>query len=187
MKINKYEDIRGVVVTEDIVEGRMVLLTSHSESIDFGSREDLPGVKLPDDSTEAGRARYLVTFAVDNTEPPIYEPYPQFTYALRYGFDQNANVPFNAKVRLTQPSMQENQTIPSGALALAFSRGVFTVPSGAFVYSANLVPGAYLEVLNAADDTEAQAGKLNYTASASFAEVVKFNSAEYSLTFRINY
>ncbi len=47
MEINHYGDtILGVVATEDIVEGRMVLLTNHSYSEDFGSMEELPGVNF---------------------------------------------------------------------------------------------------------------------------------------------
>ena len=57
MEINKYTDITGVVTAEAIPEGRMVLLTDHSQTHDYGSREDLPAVKLPDDSTEAAAAR----------------------------------------------------------------------------------------------------------------------------------
>ena len=76
MEIRKYVDIEGVVATEDIVEGRMVLFTSHSWDHDFGSWSDVKGAKLPDDSTEAALARYVIGFAVDNSLLPIYEPQP---------------------------------------------------------------------------------------------------------------
>lgn len=187
MEINKYFDITGAVTAEAIVAGRMCVLDTHSQSHDFGSRTDLPAVRLPNNATDANRARYCVTFAVDNSVPPLYEPYPGFTFALRQGFDQAENVPFTAAVHLTAPSMKEGLTVPSGALALAFGPGVYTVPSGAFVYSSDLEPGAFLEVLNSDDDGAASAGKLSYTGSASFAQVERFNSADYTLTFRINY
>ena len=186
MEVNKYEDIMGVVLTEDVVEGRMVLLTSHSESHNYGSREELPGVKLPADSTEAARARYCLAFPVDNTQPPIYQPYPTITSNLRYGFDSDANVPFSADVYLTAPSMLVGETIPSGTLGLAFGAGaVITVPSGAYVYTTTLVPGAYLDVSNTSDHTT-DAGKLRYSSDASFAEVLGIND-DLDLTFRILY
>ncbi len=190
MEINKYTDIIGVVTGEDIPEGRMVILTGHSENYDFGSKVDLPGVRLPADSTEAANAKYCLTWPVSNAnaEGPIkmFIPTPSFTYALRRGgWDQNSNVPFSAYVHLTYPGHKEGVIIPSGYQALAFDRGVFTVPSGHFVYSAELAtPGAKLEVLNKADDGASEAGKLAYSASGAIAVVERFDLEEYSLTFR---
>lgn len=187
MEINKYTDITGVLTTEDIPEGRMVLITSHSQSHDYGSREDLPGVKLPDTSTEAGMARFCLTFAVDNTEPPIFVEMPTVVdTSLRYGFDGSANVPFSATVHLTPLSMKKGLTIPSGWLALAFGPGTFTVWSGEYVYSASLVAGAFLAVADTATEDAATAGKLKYSASATFAQVQEVDS-DLNLTFRINY
>jgi len=187
MEINKYQDITGVVTGESMVEGRMVLLVDHSQSYDYGSREDLPAVRLPNNSTEAAKARFCVTFAVDNSELPLYEPYPTIANtSLRYGFDGSENVPFDAAVHLTHPGNKIGQTIPSGALALAFGPGVFTVPSGAWVYSASVVKGEFLAVANTADDSEADAGKLKYSGSASFAEVIEVDS-DLNLTFRTLY
>lgn len=186
MEVNKYEDIMGVVLTEDIVEGRMVLLTSHTETHNYGSREELPGVKLPADSTEAARARYCIAFPVDNTKPPIYQPYPDHGSNLRYGFDTTSNIPFEADVYLTAPSMLVGQTIPSGTLGLAFGAGaVITVPSGAYVYSTTLVPGAFLDVSDTTSHTT-DTGKLRYSSDASFAEVLGIND-DLDLTFRILY
>ncbi len=71
MEINKFSDIIGVLTKADIVEGRMVLLTGHDQSHDFGSREDLPGVKLPATAAEAAKATYLLVFAQDNRSLPI--------------------------------------------------------------------------------------------------------------------
>ena len=185
MEIRKYVDIEGVVVTEDIVEGRMVLFTSHSWDHDFGSWSDLKGVKLPDNSTESGRAFYVLGFAVDNSLLPIYEPTPALSWATRMGFESSANVPFTAKVYLTHPANMVGQTLPSGTLGLAFAGGVFTVPSGAYMYSASLAnPGAYLAVANTADDSEADAGKLKYSASAGVAIVERYNEDTNELTFR---
>jgi len=196
MEINKYTDITGVVTLQEIVEGRMVLLVSNAEGgnsvdYDFGSRLDLPGARLPLTSAEAEKAHFIITFAVDNSSIPIYNPYPSYSFALRSGFDQAANVPFDAEVHLTQRSMVEGLTIPSGVPALAFGPGVFTVPSGAFVYSDNLqVPGTWLEVANQTDDGANVAGMLQEDADGSegkFAQVERFSVADWALTFRINW
>lgn len=186
MEINKYRDIKGVVTVEEIPEGRMVLISTSGASHNFGSRTDLPAVKLPDTSAEAAKARYCVTHAVDNSQLPIYQPYPAFDWALRQGFDRASNVPFSATVHLTHPSTKEGVAIPSGALALAFGPGEFTVPSGGWVANANIVPGAFLAVADTATENEATAGKLKYSASASFLEVVGVDS-DNNLTFRILY
>jgi len=191
MEINKYTDIIGVVTGQDIPEGRMVFLTSHVEDYDFGSKTDLPGVRLPLNGTDALEAKYVVTWPVSNAnaEGPIrmFIPTPSFDWALRRGgWDQSANVPFSATVHLTYPGHADGVTIPSGFQALAFDRGVFTVPSGHFIYSAAIaVPGAWLEALNQTDDTT-DAGKLSVTTTKaeSVAVVERFNLAEYSLTFR---
>jgi hypothetical protein len=160
----------------------MVLMTSHSKSYDFGSYEDLPGVKLPSDATEAAKAKYVLGFAQTNETPPIYRPAPGYNYALRYGFEQNPNTPFSATVYLTNPSVQEGLTVPSGTLAVAYGDGVFTVPSGSFVYSSNLAtPGAPLVVEYSGSD----AGKLKYGTSNVVAEVVHFDSTNFKLTFKL--
>jgi hypothetical protein len=185
MEIRKYVDIEGVVATEDIVEGRMVLFTSHSWSPDFGSWGDLKGVKLPDTSAESARAFYVLGFALDNSLLPIYQPTPSLSWATRMGFESAANVPFTAKVYLTHPANMVGQTVPSGTLALAFAGGVFTVPSGAYLYNANLAtPGTFLVVANTADDSADDAGKLKYSASAGVAIVERYNATTKELTFR---
>jgi hypothetical protein len=185
MEINKYTDIVGVVTTEAIVEGRMVLLTSHAQSHDFGSRVDLMGVKLPDTTAEAAKAKFCIAFALDNRPTPLTNSYPAMPFALRGGFDQAANVPYAATIYLTHPgNMTVPQTVPSGELALAFDKGVFTVPSGHFIYSATLVAGAPLTVADTASDGAAEAGKLKYAANGTIAVVERFNAEDFSLTFR---
>ncbi|GAG16445.1 unnamed protein product, partial [marine sediment metagenome] len=81
----------------------------------------------------------------------------------------------------------EGQTIPSGQGAVGFGdESILTVPSGAYVYSANVeVPGTYLEVANTNDDGAGEAGKLKEGSTNPVAEVVRYNSTTYRLTFRI--
>ncbi len=187
MEINHYGDtILGVLAGQDIVEGRMVILTGHAMSIDFGSQTDLPAVRVPATSAEAALARYCVTFAVDNRSLPIYQSVPSFTFALRGGFDQSSNVPFSATVRLTYPGNQEGATIPSGSQALAFGEGIYTVPSGAFVYSAALtVPGTMLDVADTATDGAPSAGMLKAGSTAPVAQTIRYDSSDNRLTFKI--
>lgn len=189
MEINKQSDVLGVITTEDITEGRMVLLTSHPGFPDdlTGRQTDIPGVKLPDTEAEANRARYALTWKVDRREPPIIN-WPAHSYALRQAFDQSANTPITGKtIYLTYPGYQESVTIPSGTHSLAMGGGTYTVPSGQFVYSGAMqTPGTRLSVANAADDGVANAGMLKIQEGAEeyVAVVERFDTSEFSLTFR---
>jgi hypothetical protein len=161
MEINRFEDVLGVVPTADVVEGRFVVLTSNPFSYDFGSRADLPGAKVPATAEEGKRAKFCITFAVDNRPTPIMEPMPAYDFALRGGgFDQAANAPFSATVYLTHPGNQEGLTIPSGQPAIAYTEATVTLPSGAYVYSSDIiVPGCAIRIGDTASDTAASAGK----------------------------
>lgn len=165
MEINKFEEVIGVVTTAEIIEGRFVLLTSHAETHDFGSQEDLPAAKIPATADEAKAARFVVTWPVTTQKPPFYTPTPAFDWTTRGGFGSAANVPFTASIALTYPGHQHSQAIPSGSLALAFGVGTYTIPSGQYIYNANLIkPGAFVIVANTAEDTT-DAGKPKYQAT----------------------
>jgi hypothetical protein len=188
MELNHYGDtILGVVATEAIPEGRFVLLTSHSQDVDFGSQKDLPGIKLPADPTEAARARYIVKFAQDNRPVPLLEGMPTIgNWALRYGWESDPNVPFDAKVYLTHPGMMGGvQTIASGSLANAFGEGVYTLASGQFIASETLGVGSALEVADATSDGT-DAGKLKVlNAGTAVAEVLEYDATANRLTVRV--
>ena len=115
-------------------------------------------------------------------------PTPSMAYALRGGFDQAANAPFATTVYLTQPGNQEGLTIPSGSTALAFTDGIFTIPSGAYVYSADIInPGAAIIVSNTADHTTDK-GKPRYTATNAvgvIGETWGYNSTTGALTILV--
>lgn len=189
MEINRFEDVLGVVALADVVEGRFVVLTSHSFSEDFGSLSDLPGAKVPATAEEAKRAVYVITWKVDNRPTPIIDSIPSMAFAERGGFSEDANAPFSATVYLTHPGNQEGLTIPSGASALAYTDGTFTLPSGSYVYSSNIiVPGAALVVADTATDGAGSAGKLKYTASMAAGVVgvtERYDSSTGKLTVRI--
>lgn len=188
MEINDFSDVLGVMPTEDIVEGRFVLFTSHGFSSDFGSDTDLPGVKLPDTAEEAKRAVYCLTWKVDNRPTPIYQV-PSMSFAERGGWNQAANAPFSTTVYLTHPGNQEGLTIPSGVSALAYTEGIFTIPSGGYVNSNNItVPGAALIIADTNSDSAGDAGKPKYTATMAvgvIGEVVRHDSATGRLTIRV--
>ena len=187
MEINKFTDIWGVVSQEAIVEGRMVCIVPNMcGTIDFGSRADLAGMTLPHKPTMAAQAKYVSSFAMDNRPTPIVEPWPSTVWSLRGGWDQAQVFPMvGQSIWLDHPSNMLGQTIPSGYLALAFDRGVFTVYSGNFVIDhAHLVPGAHLVVCDKATDGIAQAGKLKYSATAGVAIVEIYDQTNEKLTFR---
>jgi hypothetical protein len=183
MEKNHYGDtILPVVVVQDIVEGRMVCLTSHTEDVDYGSLVDVAGVKLPTTIAEAARSRYVLAFAQDNRSLPIYQPTPSMPFALRWGWDQAQNVPFNATVLLTHPGVQLDQTVPSGSAAVAFGEGIYTVSSGQYVYAADVeIPGTQLEVAY----TNPDEGKLTVLNGGTVvAEVYQYHT-DGRLTFKV--
>lgn len=186
MEINKINgDIVGVVAGQDIVEGSMVFLKGAGSSYDFGARTDLPKAILPTSADEAKRARFVMTWQVNNVKMPMLSPMPAFTFALRKGgWDQAANLPLTGTtVYTTYPGNQNGMTIPSGLPSLAFGAGTYTVYSGTYIYAAGLTePGALLSVSYAA----ATAGQLQYSATwadSVVAIVQEYNSTTGALTF----
>lgn len=190
MELNRIDEVMGVITTADVVEGRMGLLTSHTFSYDFGSRTDLPGFKVPATAEEAKRARFILTWAVDNRKPPYYMPMPSVAFGLRHGWSGAANIPFAATVYMTYPGYTNCVTIPSGTPSLAFGEGTYTIPSGCYIYNASLIiPGALVVVANTAEDTAAEAGKIKYQASMDdrvVGVVEAYDSSTKELTFRID-
>lgn len=166
MEIRKFEDIHGMTAAEDIVEGRFVIIESDGK------------VHLPHGGTEV--PRLLAGHPVSNITPPFYLPNPSYTFGLRQTFEQAPNVPFEAYVHLTNPSMTESPTIPSGSGVLLFDRGVFTLPSGQWVYSASVVPGVELEVVNSG----ATAGKPQLKSSGTAVAMVLEVGTDETLTFK---
>jgi hypothetical protein len=130
---------------------------------------DLPGAKLPTTAEEASRARFCLTFAVENREPPIVD-WPQTAFDFRGGFVNATAGPLTGlKMWLTPPGNQESQTVPSGYKALAFQQGTYTIPSGQYVYSSDLeIPGAAVVIEHTAG---ADRGKPKYTATNAVAVI----------------
>lgn len=145
MEVNKFTDILGKVVDNDIYEGRMVYLTAVADT-----------VGLPTSAAQAALARYLVAHPVDNFPYPKMMTLPTYSFALRSGgFDQAANVPWQTYVKLHDPSLSdEPEVIPSGTGARVYDEGEFTVTSGNWVYSAGTAVGDELEVVYSAGATQ---------------------------------
>lgn len=165
MEINLFEDVVGVIPTANVVEGRFVLLTPHHYTSDFGSKEDVPGAKVPSTAAEASAAKYCITWAADNQSLPFYETLPTLdnNFATRGGWSKGANLPLSATIYMTHHANgPESQTIPSGMASLGYTHGTFTLPSGCFVYDANIITvGANLVVAFSG----ATAGMLAYQAA----------------------
>lgn len=190
MEVNQYGDtLLPAFAKEDIVEGRMVKLTTHAADYDFGSKLDLPGARLPDTASEAALCRYVIAFAEDNRSLPIYQDTPHYDWALRQGWDQTANSPFSVDVvYLTHPNNMECRTIPSGNAVKLFGEGIYTVLSGCYKHSAQLeVPGCQLTVANTAVDGATDAGKLKYLDNTTgiVAETYFYDSTTGDLTFKV--
>lgn len=184
-----YDNIISVIPTADVVEGRMGLLTTHSHSYDFGSKEDRPGFKVPATAEEAKRAKFMIAWGEDNRETPIISPIPSTVFNTRNGYGSTANAPItSATVYLTQPGHQEGLTIPSGTYSLAYFAGTYTVESGSYIYNAALENvGAPVIVANTAEDTT-DAGKLKYQATMDervVGLVIDFNSSTSALTVQL--
>lgn len=189
MEINRFDDVVGVVVQEDIVEGRFVTLGSNTLGGSFMNVDgDLPGAYIPKTAEQAKHAKFCVTFAVDNREAPIID-YPQTTFDFRGGWVNATAGPLTGvKMWLTHPGNQESQTIPSGYRALGYTEATVTIPSGGYIYNADLVvPGAMWIVADRATDTT-DAGKVKYVAADAVGRmgfVEKYDSATGALTVRI--
>lgn len=185
MELNDYKDPKGVIATENMADGRFVLITTHSYTRNFGSLADLPGVKLPDTAEEAKRAIYMVGWAPLNMPLPMFSTYPSLSFALRGGWDQTANLPFNADVYVTYPGHKEGTTIPAGTGCLAYQKGVFTLVSGEYIDSTEIhSAGAPVIVANTAEDGSTEAGKLKYQATVD-ERVVGYVENYNSTTFKL--
>jgi hypothetical protein len=188
MEINKFEDVVGVIPTANVVEGRFVLLTAHHWTSDFGSKEDVPGCKVPSTAAEASAARFCITWAADNQSLPFYETLPTLdnSFALRGGWSRGANLPLSATIYMTHHANgAESQTIPSGMASIAYTHGTFTLPSGSFVYDANIITvGANLVVAFSGADAGKLAYQANYDARV-VGNTVEYDADANKLTARI--
>ena len=177
MEINKYLDIFGGIALHAMTEGRFVY------GVDDGTDDDgIYGVRYPSSAAEAAAVLGVVAHPPTNQNPPFYTPNPSFTFALRQGFDQTANVPFDASVDMTHPTFRKTSTVASGILVRVFNTGaVVTLYSGEFVDSASFAKGVPFTVEHSGDD----AGKAKYDASGTVGIVEEYDSTNLELTVRL--
>lgn len=190
MEINRFEDVIGVVAQEDMVEGRFVVLTANEMGgLIMNVNDDLPGAKLPETAEEAKRAKFCLTWAVDNRAAPIVD-WPTTQFDFRGGWVNSQAGPLTGvKMWLTHPGNQESQTIPSGYKALAYTEATLTIPSGQYIYNVNLeTPGAAIMIADTTSDSADDAGKPKYQATLALGYVgfvEDFNDDTGALTIRI--
>lgn len=194
VEIRKFTDIIGVILTEDIVDGRVGLLTAPPANLTpynvYGLREDTPGIKLPTSDPEGLRARYVVKWAKDNRPTPLIYPMPYYSWVVRnFGFEtgksspSGRNLPMTGKtVYLMHPQVQEGLTIPSGELGLAYAGGVYTFYSGEFVNSSDMQ--VISNPVGVEDTAGTDRGKPVYDASGVFGTVEFYDSDQLSVTVR---
>lgn len=187
VKLNRGGEAIPVVTINTVTEGRMVILAPSSQTYDYGSFEDLPGVRLPNNSTEAQKADYMLRFREDPRQGFLDGLPGEDTYENRDGWGRTTpNAPATGvTVYGVNPGNQETpQVIASGVRAIAYTAATFTVQSGMYVYSATLAPGIELEVTNISDDTAAEAGKLKVGSTNPVAIVERFDTSTLDLTVR---
>lgn len=176
MEINKYRDIIGGITLADIPAGRMVVLGPSGTSDD-----GIYGVELPASGT-VSQAKYCVDFVPMNMASPYIVPLPSYPFALRGGWDQTGNDPYDAEISQVYPGDRVTATIPSGTLVRLYGDGaVVTVTSDNYVGSSFAV-GSFLEVSVGSGDE----GKVTaLAAGATVAMVEDFDATASLLTYRI--
>jgi hypothetical protein len=189
MRINRFEEVIGVMTQAQVVEGRFgYICRNMADSYDYGSRSDLPGWAVPASADQAEQACFVITWAVDNRKPPLFVSHPDVQPSFRFGWDKDANLPASVTLYTTYPGYQDGVTIPSGTPALAYGLGTYTIPSGGYIENASLhFAGAFVTVANTAEDTT-DAGKPKYAATNDdrvIGIVEHYDSSNGDLTIRI--
>ena len=175
MRINRFLEIYGGLTLEDMAEGRFVVLADSTE-------DDVYGVQLPASAADALRANVCVAWPPTNIDPPFYTPTPSMPWALRKGFDRPANDPSDVELSMVYPGFRDSSTIPSGTYVRLFPyHSVVTLTSGNFVDSASYARGVRVSVAYSGAD----AGKPQYDAAGTIAQVEDYDSAALTLTLRI--
>jgi hypothetical protein len=189
MRINRFEEIIGVVPVTSIVEGRFGILTENTAPLaNFASASTLPGFRVPATADEAEGARFCLTWAVTNFPPPYMIGMPNVGNSFRYGWDKAVQFPASVTYYNTYPGYQDNLTIPSGVPSLAYGVGTYTIPSGEYVDNVALhVAGANVIVV-ATSESAANAGKPSYQFARDdrvIGQVEEYDSSTGDLTIRV--
>jgi hypothetical protein len=189
MRINRFDEVLGVIPVTSYTEGRFGLLTRNTvPTYDFGSGASLPGFRVPATADEAESARFCLTWAVTNAPAPYLVPQPNVGTSFRMGWDKSANLPASVTYYTTYPGYQESVTIPSGTLALAYGVGTYTIPSGEYVDNVALHYAGANVIVTAASESSANAGKPAYQFANDdrvIGVVEEYDSSTGDLTIRV--
>ncbi len=190
MEINNFDQVIGFVAQANTVEGRFVLMVANSMGgLFMNTQTDLPGCRVPATPDEATRAKFCLTWAVDNRQSPLVMSYPHPVWDMRGGWVNSSAGPITPTMYLTHPGNQNSMTIPSGTECLGYTEGTFTLPSGQYVDSIAIrVPGAAIVIADVATDGAADAGKPKVSASGVYGVIGYteiWDSSDASLTIRV--
>jgi hypothetical protein len=174
------------VAQQDIMAGRAVKLVP---AVGKSNPDVVIGAAYPS-ADEDPEAKYVAQFRVYNEKPPIYEDLPTLDtsgnttgvpYILReWGTAGASNLPADVKLRMVVPRLQIEQTIPSGALMLAYDEGIYTVTTNCFVDHAFVV-GDKVSV----NGSGANAGKWQeFSAAGRVGTVLEYDSTLKNLTIK---
>jgi len=177
MRINRFLDVFGGIATADIAEGRFAYLGDSDE-------DDVYGVAVPASEANALLSNVCVSWPPTNLKSPFYTPMPALspTWALRQGFNQDANDPSDVELSYVYAGSRDSSTIPSGTYVRLFSsHSVVTLTSGNFIDSASFARGVRVSISYSGTN----AGKPQYDASGTIAIVEDYDSSALTLTLRI--
>lgn len=136
------------------------------------------------DSDNDSTARYVASFPVQNATPPLYVGLPTLDetgnattqpYTLRGFVGGSENLPADVTLRMVDPRLKEEETIPSGTLMLAYDQGIYEVTSGC-------IHGTSFAVGDAVS-TKA-GGKWYQDDTATVAVVMEYKSTSNKLTIK---
>jgi hypothetical protein len=141
------------------------------------------GAVLPDADDDTG-ARYIAAFPVQNAKPPLYVGLPTLDetgntttqpYSLRGFVEGSENLPADVTLRMVDPRLKEEETIPSGTLMLAYDEGIYEVTSGC-IFGTTFAVG---------DPISIKAGGQVYNASGGqVAVVMEYKATSNKLTIK---
>lgn len=153
-------------------------------STSFNKGNIVQGASIPTSDDDTG-ARFIAAWPVSNTKPPIYQTLPTLDiglstvpYTLREFIEGSSNLPAtDITLRMVDPRLQDEQTIPSGTPMLVYDEGVYTVTSGCFSGTSFTV-GDGISV-------KGTTGNWYNSTSGQVASVLEYNSTEGRLTIKI--
>ncbi len=183
MEIKLQGTVIPCVAQQAIVAGRAIKLVPAINPSTKSSPDVVQGADYPTSDNDA-EARYVAAFRVYNEVPPLYESLPTLDvggstqpYTLREFVAGSENLPASVTLRMVAPRLKTpEETIPSGALMLAYDDGIYTVTSGGY-YGSTFAVGDKISV-------KGTTGKWYNGSGGRVATVFEFNSTKGELTIK---